>query len=157
MRALQASLLALSLLVGALGRAGADEPPAKCSVRIIQALHDGAEGIDPKISLLRPYLQKAPFTAWNSFKLLDDKEIVLAPRSASTFELPNGRQATLTYVGHLLVDGKHRLRLQLGIAEQQKRVLHTTFVLNEGGVVMEAGQRFQGGLLILGISCQTQD
>jgi hypothetical protein len=153
MPARKAFVLAVSLL--AIGRAAAEEPPARCSVRIIQALHEG-DGIDPRINLLRPYLQKGPFIAWKSFKLLDEQELTVPLHSASTFALPNGRQATLTFVGHLLADGKHRLRLQLGIGDQHKKVLHTTFVLDEGGVVMEAGQRYQNGLLILGISCQTQ-
>jgi hypothetical protein len=151
-------------LLGALGAcvawtalAAADEEPmAKCAVRIIHALHEG-EGIDPKITLLRPYLQKPPFTAWKQFKLLDDKELTLAPHGTATFELPNGKQASLTYVDHFIAhDGDHRLRLQFGISDKQKKLLHTTFVLDEGGVLLQAGQKYESGLLVLGISCQTQ-
>ena len=136
--------------------AGADEPPAKCELRVIHAMKEGS-GIDPRITLLRPYLEKAPFTAWHQFKLLDDKQVSILPHGNAGFELPNGRKGTLTYIDHSqAADGDHRLRLNLVIENGGKRVLNTTFVLDEGGVVMQAGQKYQNGLLIIGISCKTE-
>ena len=156
MSPLQRWVLAAACLVGVGARARADEPSANCSVRMIQALHEGA-GIDPKITTLRPYLEKAPFTAWKQFKLLDEKELVLAPHASSSFALPNGREGTLSYVDHFVAkDGDHRLRLQLTILDGKKKMLATTFVLDEGGVVLQAGQKLDTGLLILGFSCKTQ-
>jgi hypothetical protein len=112
--------------------------------------------MDPNIKRLRPYLERAPFTAWKSFRLLGEKDLPIAEHASASFELPNGKQASLTYVGHFVAaDGDHRMRLQLGITDGAKKMLHTTFVLDEGGVVMQAGQRLGNGLLILGVSCQT--
>jgi hypothetical protein len=130
-----------------------DEPVANCEVRIIHALHEG-EGIDARITKLRPYLEKAPFTAWKQFKLLEDKDLPLAPHATDKFRLPNGKEGSLTYVDHLLrEDRKHRLRLRLAIHDGAKEVMNTVFVLDEGGVVVQAGQHYQRGLLILGVSC----
>ena len=51
-------------LVLASGAARAET--ATCDVPIVHALPGGgATQIDPKIDRLRPYLSKAPFTAWH--------------------------------------------------------------------------------------------
>jgi hypothetical protein len=145
-------LAACSVLLTA-GAAFAEEYHAKCFVRMIQASHDG-HGVDPKITRLRPYLEKPPFTAWKHFQLIDEKDMTVAPNTTDRFTLPNGKQASLTYVDHVLSpEGKHRLRLRLEIEDAAKKVLNTTFVLDEGGVVLQAGQKHGGGLLILGFSC----
>jgi hypothetical protein len=158
-----APLCVASLLLAGPQRARADDPAAVCTVRVVKALHSaeapaGAHNpaplIDPRLEPLKPYLEKAPFTSWHEFKLLEEKPLHLQPHGTARFMLPNGRQVTLTYVDHLLrEDNKHRLRLQLGIHKGDRQVLNTTFVVDEGGVVVQAGQQFQKCLLILGISC----
>ena len=97
------ALLAAVVFLGGVAAATADEPPpsAKCELRVIQALKEGG-GIDPRIVRLRPYLERAPFTAWHEFKLLHSQEIELAPRGSASFDIPNGRKGTLTYVEHVL-------------------------------------------------------
>ncbi len=152
LRFVGASLLALA----SASTARADGQAAMCEVRVIHALHDN-QGIDPQINKLRPYLEKPPFTAWGHFKLLDKAELTIERKKDGTFALPNGKQASLTYLDHFIADdGDHRLRLQFGIRDGAHQVLKTTFVLDEGGVVLQAGQKYQDGLLILGISCKTK-
>jgi hypothetical protein len=138
--------------------ASADEaPPAKCELRAIQATKEGS-GIDPRITLLRPYLEKEPFIAWHHFKLLDDKQVMITPHGDAALDLSNGRKGTLTYLDHTLAsDGDHRLRLKLVVEQGGKRLIDTIFVLDEGGVVMQAThQKSQKQLLIIGISCKTE-
>ena len=151
-----APLLAVAAVASLGGAALADELHASCSVRVIKASQDG-EGIDPRITRMREYLQKPPLNAWKKFTLLDEKDVVVAPKATNRFDLPNGRHASLSYVDHVLTpQGKHRLRLHLEIADSAnsvKKLLNTTFVLDEGGVVLSAGQKYQNGLLILGFSC----
>jgi hypothetical protein len=144
---------AFGALVGA-GPAAAETPPkANCAVRMIQASHEGS-GIDTRITRLRPYLEKAPFTAWKKFELLGEKDLALAPGGTDKFDLPNGNAASLTYVDHVMSpQGKHRLRLKLEIDHGEKKEVNTTFVLDEGGVVLQAGQKIGKGMLILGVSC----
>jgi hypothetical protein len=152
-------IVAVGVAVAPLRAARADEQPlARCSVRIVHALHEldaTAPAIDPRLTRLRPYLDKPPFTAWKQFKLLDDKQLPLPPRQTDRFDLPNGKVGSLTYVDHLLTDDKrHRLRLRLQIHDGARTLVNTVFVLDEGGVVVQAGQHFQKGLLILGVSCE---
>lgn len=135
-----------------------EDAGARCAVRVVHALHEGpgaVQGIDPRIAELRAPLEKAPFTAWKQFKLLDEKTLELVPKGSANFALPNGKEGTLTYVDHLLGSGgKHRLRLRLAIHDGPREPVNTVFVLDEGGVVLQAGQHYQKGLLILGIRCE---
>ena len=147
---------AAMLLAGGAARAES----ATCDIPIIHATSGGAgTDIDPKIDLLKPYLSKPPFTAWHEFKMLDHKVLTLAENGQQQFTLPNGRTATLTFLGHTPGPGEHRMRLRLLIEHPEKkhRVVDTTFVLDEGGVTLQGGTKHEGGVLILGISCKTRD
>jgi hypothetical protein len=153
---------AFGLLAGFAGVARA-QVTASCDVPIIHAMHNGDDGhaptIDERIQRLKPYLQKAPFTAWRDFKLLDRKELRVAEKGSSAFTLPNGREATLTFIDHTEPPGDHRMRLQLKIEDKTKgtKMLDTTFVLDEGGVVLLVGQKYESGILVLGVSCKTHE
>jgi hypothetical protein len=154
-------MVAFALVAGLGGVAHAQA--ASCDVPIIQALHNGDDGraptIDERIQRLKPYLQKAPFTAWRDFKLVDRKELNVPEKGSSSFMLPNGREATLTFLSHSVEPGDHRMRLQMKIEDKSKgtKMLDTTFVLDEGGVVLLVGQKFESGVLVLGVSCKTHD
>jgi hypothetical protein len=159
-----ARLVLLTVLLLGVGRARAAET-AVCEVPIIHALRNGDDGraptIDPRIERLKPYLLKAPFTAWGEFKLLDRKELPMALHESAQFQLPNGREATLTFLAHSSGPGDdhHRMRLRLAIDDKAKghKLLDTTFVLDEGGVVLQVGQHYQSGVLVLAVSCKTHD
>ncbi|MGZ3406401.1 MAG: hypothetical protein ACXVDD_10290 [Polyangia bacterium] len=156
-RGAAAVVLGAAMLVAG-GVAHADS--ATCDVPIIHALPGGGTTqIDPKIDMLKSYLSKAPFTAWHDFRLLDRKTLTLPENGSSQWMLPNSRQATLSFLGHTGGPGEHRMRLRLVIdhLEKHHRVLDTTFVLDEGGVVLHVGQRHDAGVLILGVSCKTQN
>jgi hypothetical protein len=156
---------ALALCFGCqVGRADEVPPPgppaqsARCKVRVVQAEADGKElSIDPRITLLRPYLMNAPFNGWKRFQLLSEYNLDIQPTMTAEFFLPNGKKTSLTYLEHLQGHKKHRMRLKLAIAEEDKKVFNTTFVLDEGGTVVQAGQRHDKALLILAVSCQMHE
>ncbi|HWE28134.1 MAG TPA: hypothetical protein VHB97_09040 [Polyangia bacterium] len=156
-----AASLALAASVSAVGVAHAES--AECDVPVIHASRNGDDGkapvIDPTINRLKPYFERAPFTAWGEFKLLDRKELTIPVNGSSSFALPNGREATLSFVEHSTGPGDHRMRLRLAIDDKNKKgkMLDTTFVLDEGGVVLQVGQKYQGGVLVIGVSCKTHD
>lgn len=152
-----AVLGAAMLLVGGAARA---DTSATCDIPIIHALPGaGDTKFDPAINRLRPYLTKPPFTAFHDFKLLDRKTLTIQEGSSQQFAMPNGRASTLTFLGHTSESGHHRMRLRLWIdhPENKHRVIDTTFVLDEGGVVLHVGQHHDNGILIIGVSCKTQD
>jgi hypothetical protein len=147
----------VSLALAGVARA---EAPARCEIPIIQAQPGGSSStqIDPQIGSLKPYLTKEPFTSYHDFKLVERKQLEVPMRGSASFTLPNNRQASLTFLGHIGGPGNHhRLRLQLVIdhTEKKHRAIDTTFTLDEGGVMLHVGQQHQGGVLILGVSCKT--
>ena len=149
----------LGLALGA-GTARADHP-ARCTIRVIHAVDPGAQPsaevkIDPKLDKLRPYLLKPPFSAWREFILLEKKFVTLETKTPSAFVLPNGKPASLSFIEHLPDEPghPHRVRLQLQIGDPAHPSLNTVFVVDEGGVVLQAGQHYNKGLLILGTSCE---
>ena len=156
-------LLALASVAAVDARAQAVET-ARCEVPIIHAVRGDQskpQHIDSGISRLRGYFEKEPFIAWREFKLLEKKELQFNGAGESKFMLPNGREATLSFVEHIrgVDQSDHRMRLRLQIEAKNKkgRMLDTTFVLEEGGVVLQGGQHYQGGVLVLAISCTTQE
>jgi hypothetical protein len=153
MRAVRAYVLSLLALVAVSGRALADEPPASCGVKIILASHAGS-GVDPKLVGLKHYLAKDPFTTYKSFQLLDEKKWSLRASQTEKLKLPNGKEMALTYVDTVAGTNGKRVRLRLEISDDSKKLLNTTFTLDEGAYVLQAGQRHKDGLLILGVSCE---
>ena len=131
----------------------AHEPEITCEARVIHATH-GSGGVDPKIKRVAKYLQKPPFTSWSEFKQIGEKDFKIGPGGSDRLDLPNGRRATIGYVAPLHPPkGKERLRLRLTLTEGDKSFLDTVFVLDDEGIVLQAGQRYDQGMLILGISC----
>jgi hypothetical protein len=160
-----AALLGLTVLPLGLAHADADDSKARCTVRIIHAVDPdpkapapkpGETKIDPKIDRLRPYLTRPPFTAWHEFVLLEKKYVHMVHNKPEPFLLPNGKPATLTFVEHLpdQPGRPHRVRLQLQVGDTQHPTLSTVFVVDEGGIVLQAGQKHDHGMLILGTSCE---
>jgi hypothetical protein len=165
MRRLQwaSGLLALALASMAADSAAAVET-ARCDVPIIHAIRGDQQKpqtIDPRIDRLKPFFEKEPFIAWREFKLLDRKELQFNGAGESKFTLPNGREATLSFVEHMRgvepSDHRMRLRLQIDGKTKSQRILDTTFVLEEGGVILQGGQHYQNGVLVVAISCKTQE
>src|SRR5690242_15392709 len=76
------------------GKAPAPAPAAPSDaaitteVVVLHATNDGS-GIDPKIGKM-PELGKPPFSAYNSYKLLDRLKISLQKGKPTTTKLPNG-------------------------------------------------------------------
>ena len=151
-----ATLASFALLAAPVA-ARADEPSARCTLRVIDARHDGS-GVDPKISTLKPYLEREPFDDWKSFKLVKTKTTNLAPHGSDTEVLPNDHTATLTYVEHLMSpEGKHRVKLRLELQHGTRKGLTTTFTLDEGQplpIALQKKQTQATEMLILGISCE---
>jgi hypothetical protein len=159
MRVVSALFATMGLMLAATTPARAES--ATCDVPVIKASPgDPSKGLqlDGQIERLKPYLTKAPFTSWHEYKLMDANHVQVPANGSATFDLPNGRKATLTFFGHATGSDEHRLRLKLVVEHPEKnhRVLDTTFVLDEGGVMLHVGQQKESGVWIVAVSCKTQ-
>jgi hypothetical protein len=156
---LRAVAFALSaLLLGAAGVARADgDPVAQCSLRVIQAHHDGERSMDPAITKLRPWLEREPFDDWKKFELVHSKEMTLHRGGSDSEVLPNGKKATVTYVEHLHEKDKHRVRIRFTLENGPKKEFDIFYILDEGGTYVHAAQKKQTQateMIILGVSCE---
>jgi hypothetical protein len=154
-----AALLFSVVTLGAARPALADKDnrgAARCMLKVVHAL-PGEGGIDPGITRLRPYLQQPPYTHWHSFKLLSQQEDEILPGATASYRLPDNRSAKVTYTEHgMSPGGKHLVRGVFHV-EGPRASARTTFSLDEGGLFMVAGEKYNGGILIYSLSCKTED
>ena len=110
--------------------------------------------MDPALTPLKAQLSKAPLSSWDTFKLLQQHELSLKTGVDTKFALPMDQEGTLTFAGSVDGGGKSRLRLQMGIKDAKAQILKTKFTLNNGGTLLQAGIKHDGGMLVLGFTCQ---
>jgi hypothetical protein len=149
MKILRSLVLAGGLLSGAGVAHAAD---AKCTLWIVHGTPD-AGGVDARLQKLKPYLEKPMFGEWKKFTLLEEKAMQLSDNAPGKFALPGGREGTLTLLNILDEGGKQRLRVRLTVEKSDQKKIDTVFVVDEGGVVLQGGQKHESGKLILGVSC----
>lgn len=133
--------------------AAATKDSASCSVRIIHAQSEGG-AIDKSLDPLRPQLTRPPLSAWKSFKLLEQKDLTLQHKApGAVFAVPGDHQGTLEFLDKVEKEGKLRLRLRLQLQDGAAKLLSTTFVIDNGGTMLQAGTKHEKGMLVLGLTC----
>lgn len=135
---------------------GADSKEiAHCLVRNIHALHEGS-AFDAQLEPLRAQLQNPALSAWKSFRQLDKQELDLQLSTATpgNFTVPGDHRGTLQFLNKVEKDGKLRLRLRLELFDGAAKLLSTTVLIDNGGTLLQAGTKHQGGMLVLGFTCQ---
>ena len=71
---------------------------ANADIMVLHATQvDGVGSIDPRIGSM-PQLKKPPFSAYNTYKLLDRKVVPLEKGKAATYALQNGRTLDVTLI-----------------------------------------------------------
>jgi hypothetical protein len=138
-------------LIGIGAGVSADDSQLKSQVKgevlVILAKEDAGE-FDPKLARM-PALRKPPFSSFKSMKVLSTDELHLSSTQASTAQLPNGRTLRVKLVERR-PDG--RLKIELSINQPGKRdYLPLLTVIASKEPFFVAGQRFQGGTLVIGV------
>lgn len=115
-------------------------------------------GIDKRLKLLAKQLAHPPFSAYTSLRLLEAKEMSIAQGGLAKAMLPTKKQLKLRFKEKLLVDGKVRLRMHLSITPPKAKEFlpGTLFTIADGGTLLVAGDSYQGGTLIVGITCRSK-
>jgi hypothetical protein len=121
---------------------------------ILHATNEGT-GIDTKIGKM-PELEKPPFSAYNSYKLLDRAKIGLAKGNSTTTKLPNDSVLMVSLKDVLAAKKKDEPKRFVISASIQKPGGNTFLPLLEvnakaGENFFVAGQKHKGGILVIGI------
>lgn len=129
----------------------------QAEVIVLHATNSDA-GIDPKIGKM-PELQKPPFSAYNSYKLLDRAQVALTKGQATRTKLPNGSELMVTMKDELASATKGEPKKYVVSARIRKDGGSSFLPLLEvnakpGDTFFVAGQKYQGGILVIGIKIQ---
>jgi len=123
-------------------------------VVVLHGTNDGT-GIDPKIGKM-PELAKPPFSAYNSYKLLDRSKQSSSKASPSTLKLPNDGVLKISLKDVVPPKKKDEAKRFVINASIQKPGGNTFLPLLEvnakaGETFFVAGQNYKGGILVIGI------
>lgn len=128
----------------------ADGGKAACTIDVIHARTDGDGSVDAQLAGLAEDLKKPPFTSWKTFKLLDKSSASLAEGASAPFNTPIGKAGSLTYAG------REQAKLKLTIeVPGEKSNTRSNVRLDDGGHLLLAGIKHQGGILIYAVSCKS--
>jgi hypothetical protein len=135
------------LALGPARLASAADAAVKGEVLVILAKEEAGD-VDPKLQELRA-LRKPPFNGFKSMKVLSTTEVELMGDRATTVELPNGRMLQLKLVERM-PDGRHKVQVSINLPGKQD-YLRLLTVIASGEPFFVAGQRYQGGTLVIGV------
>lgn len=137
---------------------GAGQDAVICDVRAIHG-SGNAGAVDTGLALLRRQLSKPPFSAYKSFKLLGLSKLDLAQGKRKQLLLPTKKVLRLTFKERIL-GPKQEVRLRLHLSITPPRALGflpgTLFTIADRGTLLVAGDRYDGGTLIVGITCRSK-
>ncbi len=130
--------------------------PAKQSAKVeILVLHatSGGTGIDPKLGDM-PELKKPPFSSYDSYKLLDQSELVLEQGTANAKALPDKGKLTLTLkeiVRSTKKDELDKFVLNASIVKPDDKPFLPSLDVNAHAKerLFIAGQKYDKGILVI--------
>jgi hypothetical protein len=137
--------LIAALVVSSAARAQETVP---AEVLVVLGSSEGT-GSDPSLDKLEA-LRKPPFDSFTKKTLLKRVELALSLGSEAEIELPNGRKLRLSWLERSK-DGRLRLRLSINKPGQRDYLPVLTVVAAPGDPFFVAGQKYEGGTLIIGV------
>jgi hypothetical protein len=150
MRSITASLVcALLLAPSGLVLAG-DEPDGFLGAEVLVLLASDKEGpVDPSVTHLRA-LKHPPFAHFKSMKLLQRSPVKLSDDQDAEFYLPNGRWIQLSLIERL-PDGRAKVQVSINRPYEKDYLPVLDVIASPGEPFFVAGQKFQGGTLVIGV------
>ena len=96
-------------------------------------------------------LKEPPFSAFNTYKLLDKQTLELESGKNGSVKLPNGRSLQVSYAG-LTPDNRHDVSASISQADGNSFLKLLRVSASVGQTFFVAGQSYQGGNLVLAIT-----
>lgn len=146
--------IVLSALSASPAQLRAEDKPAapKDSVAgevIVVLAGDGEGGVDPSLGNIKA-LKQPPFNAFKSMKILSRTPVALQTTQASTVDLPNGRRLQLTLIERM-PDGRTKVQVSINKPGQKDYLPLLQVIASAGEPFFVAGQKYQGGTLVIGV------
>lgn len=117
-------------------------------ILVLHATNNGG-GIDPRVGDM-PQLKKPPFSAYNSYKLLEKSRVSLGGGRIATSTLPNESKLELA-LREVVTKGRFKVITSIHTAKGRVVLPRLETVSSAGETFFVAGQGHQGGVLVVGI------
>jgi hypothetical protein len=152
-RALWSGFVGLAALLAVGGAVRAEAPVAPGStpatVLVVLGSNQGA-GSDLALAKLEA-LRKPPFDSFAKKTLLRRVDVTLVPGKEAEIELPNGRKLRLSLLERAS-DGRYRVSVSINRPGKHDYLPLMTVLAAPGDPFFVAGQKHEGGTLIIGVT-----
>ncbi len=105
--------------------------------------------VDPALRSIAA-LRRPPFNGYASMSVLDRPHMSLRTGQPTTVNLPNGRRLQIV-LQQVMPNGRYRVRVSINRPEQNDYLPLLSVVASPGDPFFVAGQRYQGGTLVIGV------
>ena len=106
--------------------------------------------VDPELKKLTA-LQRPPFNSFRSMTILSKPKLTLKPGKDEIVSLPNGRRLKLTLL-RAMPDGRYKVRAAINRPNKSDYLPLLQVVASAGDPFFVAGQSYQGGTLVVGVT-----
>lgn len=120
----------------------------RCEVLTIQASNTGG-GIDPGLKAHEAILKKVPFSAYNTYRLIDRQKMALAVSVPKTLKLPKSLSGTLQFTRK----AENQLALVLTISRKGEKPIRISGRVHPNAPFFAAGFQNQNGAWVFGVIC----
>ena len=118
-------------------------------VLVVLAKEEPGE-IDPQLKKLTA-LRRPPFNSFRSMKILSRPKLKLTPGKDALVALPNGRRVKLTLL-RVMPDGRYKVKAAINRPNKSDYLPLLQVVASAGDPFFVAGQTYQGGTLVVGVT-----
>ena len=118
-------------------------------VLVVLAKEDEGK-VDPQLKNLTA-LRRPPFNSFRSMKILSRPKLTLTPGKDAFVSLPNGRRLKLTLL-RVMPDGRYKVRAAINRPNKTDYLPLLQVVASAGDPFFVAGQSYQGGTLVVGVT-----
>ena len=109
-----------------------------------------AGNIDAELKKLTA-LRRPPFNSFRSMKILSRPKLTLTPGKDALVSLPNGRRVKLTLL-RVMPDGRYKVKAAINRPDKSDYLPLLQVVASAGDPFFVAGQTYQGGTLVVGVT-----
>ncbi len=106
--------------------------------------------VDPQLKKLTA-LRRPPFNSFRSMEILSRPKLKLVPGKDAFVSLPNGRRLKLTLL-RVMPDGRYKVRAAINRPQKADYLPLLQVVAAAGDPFFVAGQSYQGGTLVVGVT-----
>jgi len=124
---------------------------AAVPAEVLVVLAKEEEGkVDPQLKKLTA-LRRPPFNSFRSMEILSRPKLTLVPGKDAFVSLPNGRRLKLTLL-RVMPDGRYKVRAAINRPKKTDYLPLLQVVAAAGDPFFVAGQSYQGGTLVVGVT-----